>query len=112
MFETRINSIATLTGRLGFVPVDRWLVYFKGGGAWARETHTLTGFGKGAVAVDVTRSGYTVGGGLEWAIATNWTAKIEYDYMNFGSTPILFTNDQAAVDLKLHSFRVGINYRF
>jgi outer membrane immunogenic protein len=111
-FESRINSIATLTGRLGFVPVDRWLVYFKGGGAWARETHTLTEFVEGAVAVDVTRSGYTVGGGLEWAIATNWTAKIEYDYMNFGSTPILFTNDQAAVDLKLHSFRVGINYRF
>ena len=23
-FETRINSIATVTGRLGFVPVDRW----------------------------------------------------------------------------------------
>jgi outer membrane immunogenic protein len=111
-FETRLNSIATLTGRLGLVPVDRWLVYFKGGGAWARETHTLEEFGEGTAAVGVTRSGYTVGGGLEWAIATNWTAKIEYDYMNFGCTPILFTDDQAAVDLKLHSFRVGINYRF
>jgi len=106
--ESRINSIATATGRLGFVPVDRWLLYFKGGGAWAHETHTLTDFGEAAV----TRSGYSVGGGIEWAIATNWTATIEYDYMNFGSTPILFTNDQAAVDLKLHSFRVGINYKF
>ena len=111
-FETRINSIATVTGRLGFVPVDRWLLYFKGGGAWAHENHTLTEFGEGAEAVGVTRSGYTVGAGLEWAITTNWTAKIEYDYMNFGSAPILFTDDQANVDLKLHSFRVGINYRF
>jgi outer membrane immunogenic protein len=111
-FESRINSIATVTGRLGFVPVDRWLVYFKGGGAWAHETHTLTEFGEGTETVGVTRSGYTVGAGLEWGIATNWTAKIEYDYMNFGSTPILFTDDQAAVDLKLHSVRVGINYRF
>src|SRR6516162_4268309 len=113
--ESRINSIATATGRLGFVPVDRWLLYFKGGGAWAHETHTLTDFGEAAV----TRSGYSVGGGIEWAIATNWTAMIEYDYMNFGThsslspaAPILFTNDQAAVDLKLHSFRVGINYKF
>jgi len=111
-FESRINSIATATGRLGFVPVDRWLLYFKGGGAWAHENHTLTEFGEGTEAVGVTRSGYTVGAGLEWAVAAHWTAKIEYDYMNFGSTPILFTDDRAAVDLKLHSFRVGINYRF
>jgi len=111
-FESRINSIATATGRLGFVPVDRWLLYFKGGGAWAHENHTLTEFGEGTEAVGVTRSGYTVGAGLEWAVAAHWTAKIEYDYMNFGSTPILFTDDRAAVDLKLHSVRVGINYRF
>jgi opacity protein-like surface antigen len=49
----------------------------------------MSEFGEDALGLGVTRLGYTVGVGLEWVIATHWTAKIEYDYMNFGSTPIL-----------------------
>ena len=35
---TKIDGLATLTGRLGFAQ-DRWLVYVKGGAAWAHEKH-------------------------------------------------------------------------
>ncbi|MET4356303.1 opacity protein-like surface antigen [Bradyrhizobium sp. RT9b] len=32
-----------------------------------------------------TRFGWTLGTGLEWAFASNWTANVEYDYVDFGS---------------------------
>jgi len=31
------------------------------------------------------RLGLTVGGGVEWAFASNWTAKAEFLYLDFGS---------------------------
>jgi outer membrane immunogenic protein len=61
------------------------------------------------------RDGYTVGAGLEYMFAPNWSAKIEYQYYNFGSTT--FTSGPA--DIFGTRFRdddqtvkVGVNYRF
>jgi hypothetical protein len=34
---------------------------------------------------DHTRVGWTVGTGVEWAFWNDWSAKLEYDYMNFGT---------------------------
>ena len=36
---SKIDAVATIAARLGFAQ-DRWLVYVKAGGGWARETHT------------------------------------------------------------------------
>ena len=59
--------------------------------------------------------GYTVGAGLEYMFAQNWSAKVEYQYYNFGNTnfvtPAVLTafgsnrNDE-------HTVKVGVNYRF
>jgi outer membrane immunogenic protein len=62
-----------------------------------------------------TKDGYTVGAGLEYLFAPNWSAKAEYQYYNFGNTTVQtgpadtlgtrFRNDE-------HSVKVGVNYRF
>jgi outer membrane immunogenic protein len=70
-----------------------------------------------------TRVGWTVGGGLEWALNRNWSVKAEYLYLNFGSitTSGVVTQVGAggyshaistAADLTAHIARAGVNFRF
>ncbi len=119
--HTDIHMLATLTGRLG-IAWDRLLLYAKGGGAWVNEEHWQQDFANGPRWSDVpraTRTGWTVGGGLEYAFWENWSAKIEYDYMDFGTHRfpfVLLTTGQvfryADITQKVHLVEVGINYRF
>ena len=46
-----------------------------------------------------------VGIGAEYALWDNWTAKIEYNMMDFG-------NSGPFADGKFNVFKAGINYRF
>jgi len=111
------DQIGSATGRLGYT----WgpaLLYAKGGYAW-RDNNNI-GVSVGGVPVGFTtdgnrKDGYTVGGGLEYMFAPNWSAKAEYQYYNFGNTTFTtgpgdivgtrFRNDE-------HTAKVGINYRF
>jgi outer membrane immunogenic protein len=99
------NWYATATGRLGYA-WDNWLAYVKGGAAWMDADYTLAG-----LTVGDTRSGWTVGTGLEWGLAPNWSAKVEYSYMDFGSDRFALpaTTD---IDTQVHVVKVGLNYRF
>jgi len=111
------NQLGSVTGRLGYT----WgpaLLYAKGGYAWRDNPNigvTTGGFPTAFTTDGNHKDGYTVGGGLEYLFAPNWSAKAEYQYYNFGSTtftggpaPIVgtrFRDDE-------HSVKVGINYRF
>ena len=99
------NWYATLTGRVGYA-VDNWLWYVKGGGAWLDADYSILG-----VSAGNTRSGWTVGTGLEWAIGPNWSAKIEYNYLDFGSERI-GAPIGVDVDTQVHLVKAGLNYRF
>jgi outer membrane immunogenic protein len=93
-------------------------LYAKGGYAW-RDNPNIGVTVAGAPAAFTTngnhQDGYTVGAGLEYMFAPNWSAKAEYQYYNFGSTtftggpaPIVgarFRDDE-------HTVKVGVNYRF
>ena len=66
---------------------------------------------------DKTRSGWTVGAGYEYAFAPNWSAKIEYNYMDFGNkTPTLCSAAGACgtfnIDQTAQMALFGVNYRF
>jgi outer membrane immunogenic protein len=115
-FTNNERALGSVTGRLGYT----WgpaLLYVKGGYAYSDNSQTLTSVG---VPVAFTldrghRDGYTVGAGLEYMFAQNWSVKGEYMYYNFGSsrfvTPVAFAplgsfrNDD-------HTVKVGLNYRF
>jgi outer membrane immunogenic protein len=79
---------ATFRGRAG-VTFDRWMLYATGGLAVAEIDSSFVGGLAGGVAsaltANTTRAGWAVGGGVEGAITTNWTAKLEVLYMDYGS---------------------------
>src|SRR5438105_2360238 len=87
--RAKTDWIAAVTGRLGWT-WDRFVFYGKGGGAWAGDKFHVDFFGTPADA-SVTRSGWTVGFGLEWAFAPNWTVFAEYDYYDFGHHDTFFS---------------------
>jgi outer membrane immunogenic protein len=117
-----VNALGTITGRLGFT-ADRALIYVKGGGAWAHVEHTATiPIGPGfSLEADKTIWGWTVGAGVEYAITGNWSAKLEYNYMDFGTNSLGFNaaipgGPAFAFDVdtttNIHAVKFGINYRF
>lgn len=134
LLETKENWIATIRGRIGDAFADRWLVYLTGGAAAVearlRGSNASFAFGSGAEASETqTRWGWTIGGGVEWAFARNWSAKVEYLHADFGEsdyfTPNVtiskpdglggfynFTFLSQKVRLTDDMVRVGVNYKF
>ena len=118
--SSQMPWLATVTGRVGVTAAPTVLVYAKGGGAWVRDNYTLAAVGGGTLAnANTTQSGWTAGGGVEWALAGNWTAFAEYNYFDFGTPGVTFTSAADGVTTfpinirqNINSFMVGINYRF
>jgi outer membrane immunogenic protein len=107
---TRNNFLSTARGRVGYA-LDRWLPYVTGGLA-VGNIETTTPFTTG---VNQTNAGWTIGAGLEYALAPNWTAKVEYLYVNLGSTSCggacgfpLGNN----IDFTTNVVRGGVNFHF
>ena len=118
--RTKIDSIFTGTGRLGYA-WDRVMVYGKGGYAWARGRADVVVPATGVIndGSSVDRDGYTLGAGLEYMFAPNWSAKVEYDYYHFntkrvnGNTPAGAFVELIDVNGRdLHAVKGGINYHF
>jgi outer membrane immunogenic protein len=112
----------TLTARLGYAVQPDWLLYFQGGGAWAHTTTSVTvtdlGIQYGGQTSN-TRSGWTIGGGVEWMIAPHWSAFLEGNYMDFGTKSGTVVTPTAcptgcSIDAKAteSNVLVGVNYRF
>jgi|SRR5215510_2496386 len=102
-----LDWLSTVAFRAGYA-FDRWLVYGKFGGAWAGVSADATGtlIGGQTVRVSVTDNlnGWVVGVGTEYAFLNNWSAKFEYNRLDFG-------NDLGH-DAAVHVFKAGLNYRF
>jgi outer membrane immunogenic protein len=111
------DQLGSVTGRLGYT----WgpaLLYAKGGYAWRDNNNIGVSLGGAPVAFATDgnrKDGFTVGAGLEYMFAPNWSAKAEYQYYNFGNTTFTagtpeivgarFRDDE-------HTVKAGINYRF
>jgi len=117
LITTDNNQLGSATGRLGYT----WgpaLLYGKGGYAWRDNNNIGVSVGGAPVAFSTDgrhKDGYTVGAGLEYMFAPNWSAKAEYQYYNFGSTT--FTGGPAEIVGSRfrddeHTVKAGINYRF
>lgn len=121
--ETTLKNTVTATARLGYLFAPQFLGYVKGGAAWARVDHAnfqVTPFAGLSETASGTRTGWTVGGGLEWMFAQGWSAFGEFNYMDFGSRDITFTTAPGAVGAasivrtKLTESQAlfGLNYKF
>jgi outer membrane immunogenic protein len=128
--QERIRDLATVRGRVGFIHGD-YLWFATGGGAWSRveSNFSLTATAPAiAFAPPVlagfrsNKSGWTVGGGVETLLAGNWSAKLEYLYVDLGTVSNVFAIPTAAAGVfgvnavservSEHIIRVGVNYRF
>lgn len=108
--ETKSKWLATARGRLGYA-FDRFLPYITGGAAFSDIEVSVPLLG---LSQSQTRTGWTVGGGLEYAFLGSWTAKIEYLYVDLGRAETTFTAPFVAnnVDFKANVVRAGLNYKF
>ena len=78
-FNTTIDYVGTLRGRLGYA-FGRWLPYMTGGFAWG-HSHVDINDGGGSIVASPGQyqSGWTAGAGIEFAVSGNWSARLEYD---------------------------------
>ncbi len=107
-YEAQSTWLATVRGRAGYA-WDRVLFYGTAGGAFANFQVGPTGgsFTSGSQA------GWTAGAGVEAAFAPNWTAKVEYLYVDFaGLTCTTCGGGAPSVTLTENLVRAGINYKF
>ena len=122
--DTKTDYLGTVRARLGFAVSPSFLLYATGGLAYGNTKLSYGVFDPGFAAyntVSQTKVGYTVGGGVEYALSQNWSLKGEYLYYDLGrqSATILATNGAGAFTTSTasqrnagHIVRAGVNYRF
>ena len=99
-----------MRGRIGYA-ADRFMPFVTGGAAFGDIRASTPGF----ATQSSTNAGWTLGGGIEGAITQNWTAKVEYLYVDLGNFNCGLncgagvTNN---VSFKTNILRAGVNYRF
>lgn len=121
-----LTWFGTVRLRAGYTPVDRLLLYATGGLAYGNINYAAqSDFRPGGTeqypaAFSKTKVGWTAGAGAEWAFAQNWSAKIEYLYIDLGkesfiANPIPVNPPfHVGYDWKTqeHMVRLGLNYKF
>jgi outer membrane immunogenic protein len=109
--KTSDSWLSTVRGRLGYA-ADRFLPYVTGGAAFGDIRAQAPGFG----TQSDTKAGWTIGGGLEAALVGNWTAKVEYLYVDLGSfnCGVSCGGGLASdnVSFKSNILRAGLNFRY
>jgi outer membrane immunogenic protein len=102
-FSIHTDWIATATATAGIAEGDL-LLYGKGGLALTHDSDSLSVNGSNVTCcfhpggpfsftstASDTRIGWTVGTGLAWAYSNDWSAKIEYDYLDFSTKSVDFS---------------------
>ena len=98
-----IDWFGTIRARVG-MPMGRTLPYVTGGVAFAEASRTA-----GGVTSSANHTGYVVGAGIEQALTDQVSAKLEYQFLDFGQKTYVGPDDP---DLTAHTVRAGVNFRF
>ena len=126
--DRSLEWFGTARGRVGMSVTPQVLLYATGGLAYGsiKSNGTLSGFTPGGVAITAvgstsqTRIGWTVGAGIEGMITRNWSAKLEYLYMDLGNYNVAGVSLAPASLIGINAnsrftdsiVRAGVNYRF
>lgn len=103
------DYVATARGRIGYA-AGPWLAYATGGLAFAGERFLNTPAIGDDEKILNTRLGWAAGGGVEYAFAPHWSARLEYLYSRFGKADISFpSGTHYASTLDFQVLRVGLN---
>jgi len=109
----KIQSLGSVTGRIGYVPIQPLMLYFKGGYAWADNQVSAAGFGL-TFAESRFHSGVTVGAGLEYMFVPNLSAKFEYMFADYSNANYLanFVPGGVGLGVTVNTVKAGVNYHF
>jgi outer membrane immunogenic protein len=105
--STSLNWLGTGRARAGYA-VDNYLFYVTGGAAWGDIDASVAGVAGGSD----TRLGWTAGGGVETKLTQNWSAKLEYLYVDLGDKNLYTATGPVNVSYNSHIVRLGLNYKF
>jgi len=112
--RTRLSTGRTfdVTGRLGYLVGPSSLVYARGG-----YSNTQFRLSDGVDRVTEDRDGYTVGVGYEQYLSRRVSARVEYNYGNYGKDNLPFLADslgadRARLEYERHAVTAGVNFRF
>ena len=113
-FNTTFDYFGTVRGRIGYA-TGPLLPYVTGGLAWGRTRVDLNDV-DGNIIGNKSRVhlGWVAGTGLEVALGGNWSGKVEYNYIDLGSRTYGLGDvplPNVAVDPKIHTVKIGLNYR-
>jgi outer membrane immunogenic protein len=123
--QENINWYGTLRPRVGYTVCPNMLIYATGGLAYGDVSYSGNlNFGPGFIqypaSLSSTKVGWTLGGGVEYAVCRCWTIKAEYLYMDLGSESAIAGpnipnppfgeayNWQTTANI----FQIGLNYKF
>jgi outer membrane immunogenic protein len=124
--QTRTDFYGAVTARLGFTPIDRVLLYGKGGFAFANVRNSFTDTNPTSLAnprgpfLSTTSAsnlnpGWTLGAGVEYAFTDRWVARLEYDHYDFGYQTTTGTNINGTYAFRHaindDTLRLGVSYK-
>ena len=116
-YENDLDWLASVRGRIG-LPHDQFLFYATGGIAFAgvkNESSSNDFSDEDFENTDSTLTGYTVGGGVEYAMTSNISLRLEGLYYDFGSETYqqeADPGDKMTIDNQVFVVRAGIGYKF
>jgi len=104
-YHAKTDWEGSIRARLGY-DAGQFLPYIEAGVAFA---NVGTNWNNKSVDVFATDTGWTVGAGVEFMLADNLSANVEYRYSDYGSDAI---NSSTSIHLTDSTVRVGLNYHF
>ncbi len=101
--EVRNDWLGTARGRLGYA-IGRFMPYVTGGAAFGNIKSTVAGG-----STNDSKTGWTLGGGVEYGLAGPWSIKAEYLYVDLGTGGSVLGS---SANFRSNVVRAGVNYRF
>jgi outer membrane immunogenic protein len=105
-----VNWFSTVRGRVGYAAGPA-LLYVTGGLAFADVDYSVTAPGV-TLSKSSIKTGYALGGGIEWAFDPNWSLKSEYLFVDLGDEALSSGGFSSRSETEFRTVRVGLNYRF
>ena len=117
--RSKDDWLTSIAGRVGFA-VDRVLLYWRGGVAWAHNKFEIENTAILDGTPSTSRVGWVIGSGIEWAFAPCWSVFLEADYYSFNGTNVSFAGDvinptpafTVNTTQTIETMKFGVNYRF
>ena len=109
--ETKNTWLSTLRGRVGYA-ADRVLFYATAGGAFGNIQANTGPTAVSTTLQNSTEMGWTAGAGIETAFADNWTARVEYLFVDLSNASQTSPAGPTTVKFNANLIRAGVDFKF